>query len=148
MTPQPALDAARKNRRTLYRTIALFFGASFAVVGVLFLVVPGGVLGFFNGLSVRLGFASGEVEKTGFFGILAAAYMYVVSLLAVRMYRHPDVRLYPVLLMNAKFASALLSVGFFLAESPLLIYLANALVDAGIGFITLYLMALQKSFTA
>ncbi len=50
----------------------------------------------------------GPAERS-FFGVLAAAYMYVVTVLAWLMYRFPREKAYPMLLANAKFASSALS---------------------------------------
>lgn len=145
MNPGTSFAPRLAGRTVLYRGIALALSVSFAVVGVLFLVIPGSILSFFDGLSEGLGLAAGH-EKPGFFLVLAVAYMYLVSLLAFQMFRSPGVRIYPVLLMNAKFASAFLSALFFFIDAPLLVYLVNAVVDGAIGCIALALTMLQRSF--
>ncbi len=63
--------------------------------------------------------------------------MYLVTLLAYLMYRHPDEGQFPFLLANAKLASAALSLYQFLAHGPYLIYLANCLIDGLFGFVAL-----------
>jgi hypothetical protein len=59
--------------------------------------------------------------------------MYVVTLCAILMYRQPDNAVIPLLLMNGKFASSLLSLMFFLFDARLLIYIVNGLVDGCIA---------------
>ncbi len=117
----------------LYRAAAAFLAASFAVVGLLFLFFPGGVLTFFNSLSAALGFREAPVTGFQFYLVLASGYMYLVALLAGLMFRHPESEAYSRLLVHGKLATALLSLAFFLLHQPFLIYLANFLVDGLIG---------------
>ena len=116
-----------------YRGISLAFSAVFAAVGLLFLLVPGTVLAFFNDLSIAVGLQSSSVEGPGFTLILAVGYMYVVSAIAWLMWRYPENLIFPILLVNAKLASSLLSFIFFFAVRHALIYLANGIVDGLIG---------------
>ncbi len=113
----------------LYRVAALALAASFLLVGALFLAVPDGVLSFFNRLSGPLGLPEAPPIGHSFFLVLTSGYMYLVSLLAWLMFKHPENRTFPLILAHGKSASSLLSLGFFLAHSPFLIYLANFLVD-------------------
>jgi hypothetical protein len=113
----------------LYRAAALALTAGFLIVGALFLAVPDGVLAFFNRMSGPLGLPEAPPVGRSFFLILASGYMYMVSLLAWLMFRHPENRTYPLLLVQGKLATSLLSLGFFLAHRPYLIYLANFCVD-------------------
>jgi hypothetical protein len=113
----------------LYRAAALVLAAGFLVVGVLFLAVPDGVLSFFNRLSGPLGLPEAPPVGRPFFLVLASGYMYLVSLLAWLMFKHPENRVYSLMLIHGKSASSLLSLVFFLVERPFLIYLANFLVD-------------------
>ncbi len=115
------------------RTISLGMSITFGLVGVLFLLIPEQVLLFFNRLSPALGFAPSPVQGAGFYLILAAAYMYLVGVLAMMMFLHPDEPLYPPLLIHGKAASALLSLALFLFHGPFLIYLANAIIDGAIA---------------
>jgi hypothetical protein len=108
----------------------------FALVGAIFLLLPRETLSFFNTLSRRLGMVEGPAERS-FFGVLAAAYMYVVTVLAWLMYRSPRDKTYPLLLGQAKAASSLLSFLMFAVHAPWLIYLVNGIVDGGIGIIVL-----------
>jgi hypothetical protein len=125
---------------TLYRAAALVLTAGFLIVGALFLIVPDGILTFFNHMSGPLGLPEAPPVGRSFFLILASGYMYMVSLLAWLMFRHPENRTYPLLLVQGKLATSLLSLVFFLALRPYLIYLANFCVDgliaAGVWWIS------------
>jgi len=124
----------------LYRAAALVLMAGFLIVGALFLAVPDGVLFFFNRLSGPLGLPEAPPVGRPFFLILASGYMYMVSLLAWLMFRYPDNKTFPLLLAQGKLVTSLLSLGFFLAHRPYLIYLANFCVDgliaAGVWWIS------------
>ncbi|MDH4197116.1 MAG: hypothetical protein OEW05_06900 [Candidatus Aminicenantes bacterium] len=124
---------------TLYRILGLSLAAVFALVGGLFLFLPGEVMSFFNVLSRRLGMTPIPQAGRSFFGVLAAAYMYLVTVLAWGMFRSPRERVYPLLLGQAKLASSLLSFGLFLFHAPWLIYLVNGIVDGAIGLLVLKL---------
>jgi hypothetical protein len=106
---------------------------AFASVGLLFLALPGGVLAFFDGWSRRSGLAAfpGPVDR--FWLVLAAAYMYVVTVLAWSMFRRPEDPVYPRLLAHAKLCSAALSLAAFALSAPHLIFLTNGIVDGAIG---------------
>ena len=117
----------------MYRLISLGLAAVFAVVGVLFLVLPVTVLRFFNDLSLSFGLQSSPVEGINLYLILAVGYMYLVTLLAWFMYHRPENLFAPLLLVNAKFASSALSFIFFFGISHALIYLVNGVVDGLIG---------------
>jgi hypothetical protein len=114
---------------TLYRAAALVLAAGFLLVGALFLAVPDGVIALFNRWSVPLGLPEAPPVGHSFFLILASGYMYLVSLLAWLMFRHPKKRTFPFILAHGKSASSLLSLVFFLTQEPYLIYLVNFLVD-------------------
>jgi hypothetical protein len=113
----------------IYRTAALVLAAGFLIVGLLFLVIPEGVVSFFNRLSGPLGMPEAPPVGRPFFLVLASGYMYLVSLLAWLMFKHPENKTFPMLLFQGKLATSLLSLGFFLAHRPFLIYLANFCVD-------------------
>lgn len=129
--PAPAgrKEQSDARRPSTYRSVSLGLAMVFAATGLLFLCLPGALLRFFNDFSVSFGLQSSPVEGTNFYLILAAGYMYLVTLLAWNMFLHPANRLLPVLLLNAKLASSALSLIFFLLVNRALIYLANALVD-------------------
>lgn len=121
------------DRSTGFRgALALALAAVFAVVGAIFLFLPGGTLAFFNSLSERLGLAWGPAEGS-FFVVLAAAYMAVVTVLSWRMFRAPEDRAYPRLLVQAKLASSVLSFAVFAFSRRWLILLVNGLVDAALA---------------
>ena len=112
---------------------------AFAAVGLLVLALPSAVLGFFDGLSRRIGLAAfpGPVDR--FWLVLAAAYMYLVTVLAWSMFRRPAEAVYPRLLAHAKLCSAALSLAAFAFVVPHLIFLANGVVDGAIGVLALVL---------
>ncbi len=116
-----------------YRLSSLVLMLLFAVTGLLFLLFPDGVLGLFNSVSLRLGMAQTSLTGSKFFLILSVGYMYLVSFLAFLMLRHPENKYFPLLLMNAKFASSLLSLALYLLDGHYLIYLANFVIDGAIG---------------
>ena len=124
---------------TFYRLSALFLMVAFIIVGLLFILMPDGVLSFFNDISGQLGMKKILLQGKSFFLILATAYMYIVSLLAFFMFKYPDNQFPPLLLINAKMASSLLSFGMFLLHQPYLIYLVNGIVDGAIGIFVLIL---------
>jgi hypothetical protein len=123
----------------LYRIASLVMAVSFAVVGLIFLFAPAGVLAFFDALSLRLGLPP-SASSAGFYLVLAVGYMYLVTLLAGWMFVRPENNTLPVLLINAKAASSLLSFAFFAAREPALIYLANGIVDGliAVGVVVMY----------
>jgi hypothetical protein len=145
MTGQPSADEHAYAPDTLwtgiYRWTGLCLAVIFAIVGLLFLLLPGGVIVFFNDVSRSFGLLPLSVEGAGFYLVLAVGYMYVVTLLAWFMYRAPANHLAPVLLVNAKLASSFLSFIFFFAVQGALIFLVNGIVDGliGAGVLTLYL---------
>ncbi len=120
-----------------YRVISLIFVFTFIAVGLLFLFYADGVLAFFNIISDILGFSPSPTEGVDFFLILTGGYMYMVTLIAYMMYRHPTSAIYPLLLTHGKWASSFLSLCFFIFHRPYLIYLANFFVDGLIGVIAL-----------
>jgi hypothetical protein len=117
----------------LYRTISLLLAVSFAIVGLIFFLAPDHVIIIFNRLAHQLGMAEPNPIQGGFYLVLAVAYMYVVTLLAVFMYRNPQNRTFPMLLVNAKIASAVISFIIFFMTGPYLIILVNGIVDGLIG---------------
>jgi hypothetical protein len=104
-----------------------------------FLFAPQKVLAFFNWLSRRFEMREAPEAGHGFYLILAVAYMYVVTSLAVGMARHPENRVFPLLLFQAKAASSFLSLALFIFHRPYLIYIVNAAVDGLIGLFVLWI---------
>jgi hypothetical protein len=113
----------------LYRLVAIFLALSFVIVGMCFLLLPDGVISFFNRLSGPLNMPLASLTGYPFFLVLASGYMYLVALLAWLMYRHPENRVFSHLLVQGKLATSLISLGFFVVHRPFLIYLANFVVD-------------------
>jgi len=130
------------NDRSLasYRAISLALAAVFALVGGVFVLIPEEMLGFFNAVSRRLGMIEGPTGSS-FFVALAGAYMYIVTVLAWRMFRSPGERVYARILGQAKLASAVLSFLLFALQSPWLVYLVNGVVDAALGVVVLAMSA-------
>jgi hypothetical protein len=118
---------------TPYKAISLILALSFAFVGLIFLFIPGQVLIFFNNLSHSLGMNQTDTGFSGLYPALAVAYMYLVTLFAALMFRNPHNRIFPVLLTNAKIASAAISLILFIINGPYLILLVNGIVDGAIG---------------
>jgi hypothetical protein len=151
MTPGSVTDArdhsVNSRWTVVYRLAGLCLAMTFAVVGMLFLLLPGEVIVFFNGISLPVGFEPLSAEGAGFYRVLAVGYMYVVTLLAWFMYRVPANRFAPLLLVNAKLASSMLSFLFFFAVHGALIFLVNGIVDGliGGGVLTLYLKQWRRA---
>ena len=117
----------------IYRLASMILMFLFAVTGLLFLFFPDQVLTLFNTFSASLGMPESPVTGLNFFLILAVGYMYLVTILAFLMYRHPENKYFPQLLAHAKIASSLLSLALFLLHAHYLIYLANFVIDGFIG---------------
>jgi len=122
-----------------YRMLSLLLMLAFASTGVLFLVDPDAAIGFFNGFLPSFGLPQAPYNGWDFYLILAVGYMYVVTVLAFMMFRHPENRSFPMLLAHAKLASSLLSLALFLLHARYLIYVANFAVDGLIGVVVLLL---------
>ncbi len=131
--------------QNVYAPLCLSMCLIFALVGLLFLALPGAAVELFNALSRPLGMLEAPMQDAGLYVALAAGYMYVVSLLAYRMFRQPGARIFPVLLAHAKGASAVISILLFAAFRPYLILLANGIIDGAIAvFVLLLLRAMRE----
>ena len=128
----------------LYKVFSLTVAIIFAVVGLIFLFFPDWTLIFFNSISGYLRLPQAPLQGTGFYLILASAYMYLVTLLAYLMYRHPDQAIYPFLLAHGKLASSAISIYLFFMHQHYLIYLANFVIDGFIGVAALYFFLKMK----
>jgi hypothetical protein len=131
----------RARLRKINRLISLSLAVIFAVVGLLFLLLPNGAPAFFNSVSPFFKLPQPPVQDFGFYQILAAAYMYLVTLLAGLMYRFPENRAFIRLLIHAKSASSVISFILFIFHRNFLIYLANGVVD---GLIAVGLLVLNR----
>ena len=125
----------------MYKTTSFILMLLFAITGILFLGLPDRVMVFFNALSSFLGMLQSPVGGWNLYLILAVGYMYLVTLLAFLMFKHPDNPHFPLLLAHAKLVSSVLSLALFLIQAHYLIYLANFIIDGLIVIVvsTLYL---------
>jgi hypothetical protein len=123
----------------LVRMAGLSLAGTFAVVGIIFVAIPGKVLAAFNWLAAGIGWPESTTEPYTLYLALAVAYMYVVMLLAWQMVRHPEVRAYPWVLVQAKTASAVVCIGLFAIQEQYLLYLANFVVDGAIALFVWWL---------
>lgn len=120
-------------RTELVRTVGLVFFLIFAGVGALFLLAPEWVLRGMNDLGRAVGLGESPIHGAGYFTVMTASYMAVVTMLAWRMFREPSNPAYPLLLSQAKAASALFSLGMYFLRAPYFILLANGILDGGIA---------------
>ena len=120
-------------QRDLVRITGYGLAASFALVGVLFLAVPADVLSTLSRVGTASGLPRSPLEGHGFYLALAVAYMYLVTVLAALMARHPEDRAYATLLVHAKAASSLLSLVLFAVHAHYFVYLTNFALDGAIA---------------
>lgn len=113
--------------------------ALFAVVGVLFLFAPDGVLAFGDALGARLGaFAPAPPTGAKLWLSLGVSYMALVTALAYLASLNPrGNRRLMLLLALGKASSALTSLAFFSTDSPVFIYLLNFAVDGSLVLLVL-----------
>jgi hypothetical protein len=119
--------------------------ASFAVVGILFIAVPSGVLDVISDLGDAIGsFPRAPHTEENLWLALAFAYMVVIT--GICLVAQADVVRYrPLLLVLAagKTASSLGSLGFFVFDQDVFIYLLNFLVDGFLALAALWLWSLS-----
>lgn len=123
----------------LYKSVGLTFAVLFAATGLLFLLIPDRVLILFNAISAPLGMPEAPADSANFYLILAVGYMYLVTVLSLMIFLHPQNRFFPLLLAHGKSASSLLSLALFLFDAHYLIFIANFLVDGLIAVVALIL---------
>ena len=119
---------------------------SFAVVGILFIVMPDGVLGALDDVGdwLPLGRFTDAPETTQQLWLaLGFAYMVVITGLCL-VVQADVVRYRPLLLVLAagKTASSLAALGFYLFDKDVFAYLANFLVDGFLAMAALWLWSL------
>jgi hypothetical protein len=117
---------------------------SFAVVGILFIAVPSGVLDTISDLGELLG-NNTRAPHTQEDLWLALAFAYMVVITGICVVAQMDVVRYrPLLLVLAvgKTASSLGSLAFFLVDEHVFIYLLNFLVDGFLALLALWLFSL------
>jgi hypothetical protein len=118
--------------------------ASFAVVGLLFIVFQNGVLDVISDLGEDIGgFTRAPPTTEQFWLALGFAYMVVISGICL-VVQADVVRYRPLLLVLAvgKSASSLSALGFYLFDQDVFIYLLNFLVDGFLALSTLWLWSL------
>lgn len=118
--------------------------ASFAIVGILFIAVPNGVLDVISDLGDSIGSFSRAPHSTEQLWLaLAFAYMVVIALLC--LVAQADVVRYRALLLvlaAGKTASSLAALGFYVFDSDVFAYLLNFLVDGVLAVTALWLWSL------
>ena len=117
---------------------------SFAVVGILFIAVPSGVLDVISDVGEWLGNET-RAPHTQEDLWLALGFAYMVVITGICLVAQADVVRYrPLLLVLAagKTASSLGSLGFFLVDQHVFIYLLNFLVDGFLALLALWLWSL------
>ena len=119
---------------------------TFAVVGILFISTPDGVIGTLDDVGDWFGgFTAGPPTEEKFWLALAFAYMTVITGLALVISLDPR-RYRPMLLVLAagKTASSLAAGAFFVFDREVFIYLANLVVDASLAGIALACFAILR----
>ena len=117
---------------------------SFAVVGILFIAVPSGVLDTISDVGEWFGNDT-RAPHTQEDLWLALSFAYMVVITGICLVAQMDVVRYrPLLLVLAagKTASSLGSLAFFLIDEHVFIYLLNFLVDGFLALLSLWLFAL------
>ncbi|HEY5976808.1 MAG TPA: hypothetical protein VIT85_03040 [Solirubrobacterales bacterium] len=117
---------------------------SFAVVGILFIAVPNGVLDTITDLGEEIGnFSPAPHGDEQLWLALGFSYMVVISGLCL-LAQSDVVRYRPLILLLAvgKTASSLSTLGFYLFDDDVFAYLLNFLVDGGLAILALWLWSL------
>jgi nitric oxide reductase large subunit len=117
---------------------------SFAVVGILFIAVPSGVLDVISDVGEWFGNDT-RAPHTQEDLWLALSFAYMVVITGICLVAQADVVRYrPLLLVLAagKTASSLGSLAFFLIDEHVFIYLLNFLVDGFLALLSLWLFSL------
>jgi len=133
-------DEAERTAVLVLRMLA----ATFAVVGILFIAVPSGVLDAISDVGEWFGNET-RAPHTQQYLWLALGFAYMVVITGICLVAQADVVRYrPLLLVLAagKTASSLGSLAFFLIQEPVFIYLLNFLVDGFLALLALWLFAL------
>lgn len=117
---------------------------SFAVVGLLFIITPDGVLDTISDLGDEIGDFSRAPETEGKFW-LALGFAYMVVITGICAVAQADVVRYrPMLFVLAagKAASSLAALGFYVFDDDVFIYLLNFIVDGFLAVSALWLWSL------
>ena len=117
---------------------------TFAVVGILFIAVPSGVLDVISDVGEWFG-NHNRAPHTQEDLWLALAFAYMVVITGICLLAQTDVVRYRALILvlaAGKTASSLGSLAFFLIQEHVFIYLLNFLVDGFLAFLSLWLWVL------
>jgi nitric oxide reductase large subunit len=117
---------------------------SFAVVGILFIAVPSGVLDVISDVGEWFGNDT-RAPHTQEYLWLALSFAYMVVITAICVLAQTDVIRYrPLLVVLAigKTASSLAALAFFLIQDQVFIYLLNFLIDGFLALLALWLWSL------
>lgn len=117
---------------------------SFAVVGILFIAVPNGVLDTISDLGDAIGSFDRAPHTTEQLW-LALAFAYMAVITCICLVAQADVVRYRALLLvlaGGKTASSLAALGFYLFDQDVFIYLLNFLVDGSLVLAALWLWSL------
>ena len=117
---------------------------SFAVVGILFIAVPSGVLDVISDVGEWFGNDT-RAPHTQEYLWLALSFAYMVVITGICLVAQADVVRYrPLVLLLAvgKTASSLASLGFYLFDDDVFAYLLNFLVDGFLALLSLWLFSL------
>lgn len=117
---------------------------SFAIVGILFIAVPSGVLDVISDVGEWFGNDT-RAPHTQEYLWLALAFAYMVVIAGICLLAQMDVVRYrPLLLVLAagKAVSSLGSLAFFIVQEQVFIYLLNFLVDGSLVAVSLWLWVL------
>lgn len=115
--------------------------AGFALVGLLFVVAPDGVLSFLDDLGEGLGDFSAAPETDEMLW-LALGFAYMVVIAGLCLLAQADVVRYRALILvlaAGKAASSLAGLAFFLFEDDVFAYLVNFVLDGVLVGVALYL---------
>jgi nitric oxide reductase large subunit len=118
--------------------------ATFAVVGILFIAVPSGVLDTISDVGEWFGNDT-RAPHTQVYLWLALSFAYMVVITGICLLAQTDIVRYRALLLvlaAGKTASSLGSLAFFLIQDQVFIYLLNFLVDGFLALFSLWLWAL------
>ena len=118
--------------------------ATFAVVGILFIAVPSGVLDVISDVGVWFGNDT-RAPHTQEYLWLALAFAYMVVITGICLLAATDVVRYRALLLVlalGKAASSLSTLAFFVFDEQVFAYLLNFLLDGSLVFVALGLYVL------
>jgi hypothetical protein len=123
-----------KRTETLIVWVMRGLAASFAIVGLVFLLAPDATLALGDALGARLGtFTPTPPTGAKLWLSLGVSYMVLVTALAYLASRNPGGnRGLMLILALGKASSSLTSLAFFLLDSQAFIYLLNFIVDGSL----------------